>query len=338
MPPIPQTHHGLHVADLAATKAALRAIGYTATQPGADEPIELRNVPEDPVGQQTAGVLGDRYITHFIENPATGHQIDLIEIDPRFLVPRLTREPMQGDLTIGVPMQDPRAAYAALRAADPRGGFSEPVDCPEEDGIRFFGVEGQDFVFTRGPAFAIAHYSTRDFPTTRRLFEEGYGVRVEEIASPRAGARRYAARGIGGRLEFEAADAARHRQRPVGLDRDLESARMQRLAERRIELQGRLAAGKHHVGRHARSFTRPGDPHRRHMRRERRRRIKPPAADAIGPDKVRVAEPTRRLRPIHLAPAPQIAPHKPAKDRGPPGARALALQGIERLFDDVPHR
>jgi hypothetical protein len=242
MSPIPQIHHGLHVASLAATKAALRAIGYTATQPGADEPIELRNVPEDPVGQQTAGVLGDRYITHFIENPATGHQIDLIEIDPRFLVPRLTREPMQGDLTIGVPMQDPLAAYATLRAADPRGGFSEPVACPEEDGIRFFGVEGQDFVFTRGPAFAIAHYSTRDFPTTRRLFEEGYGVRVEEIASPRTDARRYAARGIGGRLEFEVRDdvavpdfastgkhyAAANHFRLVGIDMAGVQARLQR--------------------------------------------------------------------------------------------------------------
>ncbi len=203
---IPQLHHGLHVASLALTKAALRAIGYTATQPGADEPIELRNVPEDPVGQQTAGVLGDRYITHFIENPVTGHQIDLIEIDPRFLVPRATQAPMQGDLTIGVPVADPQAAYDTLRAADPRGGFSAPVACPEEHGIRFFGVEGQDFVFTRGPAFAIAHYNTRCFPTTRRLFEDGYGVAIEEIASPRADARRFAVRGVGGRLELEVRD------------------------------------------------------------------------------------------------------------------------------------
>lgn len=241
-PAIPQIHHGLHVASLALTKAALRAIGYTNTQPGAEEPIELRNVPEDPVGQQTAGVLGDRYITHFIENPETGHQIDLIEIDPRFLVPRLTREPMQGDLTIGVPVRDPHAAYAALRAADPRGGFSEPVDCPEEDGIRFFGVEGQEFIFTRGAAFAVAHYSSRDFPTARRLFEEGYGVQIEEIASPRAGARRHAVRGIGGRLEIEVRDdvavpdfahagkhyAAANHFRLVGIDMAAVQARLQR--------------------------------------------------------------------------------------------------------------
>ena len=204
MPRIPQIHHGLHVADLALTKAALRAIGYTETQPGADEPIEIRNVPEDPVGQQTARVLGDRYITHFIENPATGHQIDLIQIEPPFLQPRPSRAPAQGDLTIGVPVADPLTAYRAFRAADPRDGFSEPVLCPEEDGIRFYGVEGQDFIFTRSPdAFAIIHYSTQDFARARKLFTECFGVTLVDIASPHSGARRYRLNGVGGRLDIE---------------------------------------------------------------------------------------------------------------------------------------
>lgn len=202
MATVPQIHHGLHVADLALTKAALRAIGYTATQPGAAEPIELRNVPEDPVGQQTASVLGDRYVTHFIENPRTGHQIDLIQIEPQFLTKRLSREPMQGDLTIGVPVEDPWAAYATFRAADPRGGFSEPVPCPQEDGIRFFGSEGQDFIFTRKPAFAIVHYSDKDFPITQRLFRECYGFPLIEMPSSNDNERRFRAEGVGGRLEF----------------------------------------------------------------------------------------------------------------------------------------
>ncbi len=204
MPAVPQIHHGLHVADLALTKAALRAIGYTETQPGAPEPIEIRNIPDDPVGQQTAHVLGDRYITHFVENPSTGHQIDLIQIDPGFIQPRPSRAPAQGDLTIGVPVPDPLAAYRIFRAADPRDGFSEPVACLEEDGIRFYGVEGQDFVFTRRPdAFAIAYYSERDFPLARRFFEESIGVPIVEIAVSPTGARRYRLMGIGGRLDIE---------------------------------------------------------------------------------------------------------------------------------------
>lgn len=204
MTTIPQIHHGLHVASLDRTKAALRAIGYTATQPGAPEPLLLRNVPEDPVGQQTAAVLGDRYLTHYIENPRTGHQIDLIEIDPAFLSPRLSRAPMQGDLTIGVPVDDPHAAYAALRAADPRGEFSEPLDCADEDGIRFFGSEGQDFLFTRrADAFAIVHYHPTAFVTTRRLFEAVFGLAFETQPAPAKGIARYRLLGCGGRLDFD---------------------------------------------------------------------------------------------------------------------------------------
>jgi hypothetical protein len=204
---IPQAHHGLHVADLARTKAALRAIGYTATQPGAAEPLEFRNVPEDPVGQQTAHALGDRYITHYIENPATGHQIDLIQIEPEFIQQRPSRAPAQGDLTIGVPVPDPWAAYRTLRDTDGREGFSEPVDCPEEDGIRFFGCDGQDFILTRRPdAFATVHYNTSGFPAARRFYEEVLGFGVSEIGSHEPGVARYRLDGVGGRLELRVAD------------------------------------------------------------------------------------------------------------------------------------
>jgi hypothetical protein len=201
---IPQTHHGIHVTDIEQTKAVLRKLGYTETQPGAPEPLELRNVPEDPVGQQTAHALGDRYVTHYIENPATGHQIDLIEIGAQWLSPRLTREPMQGDLTMGIHFDDPLAAYETMRANDPRGGYSDPVDCPEEDGIRFFGVEGQEFIFTRHPdPFAIVYYNERYFPTARRFYEDVLGFAIVELDSPRPHARRYRLLGVGGRIDFE---------------------------------------------------------------------------------------------------------------------------------------
>ncbi len=207
MATLPQTHHGLHVSDIERTKGALRKLGYTNTQPGAPEPLEFRNVEGDPIGQLTAHALGDRYITHYIENPETGHQIDLIQIDPGFIQPKPSREPSQGDLTIGLPVSDPWAAYHTLRDADGRDGFTEPVECPEEDGIRFYGCDGQDFIFTRRPAaFAIVHYSARDFPKAKRFYEEVLGYTVAPIASPVPGAARYRLEGCGGRMEFEVRD------------------------------------------------------------------------------------------------------------------------------------
>ena len=202
-----QIHHGINVSDIERTKKALRAIGYTETQPGAPEPLEFRNVEGDPVGQQTAHALGNRYITHYIENPATGHQIDLIQIEPDALQPRPSVAPPQGDLTIGLHVPDPVAAYNTLRGTDGRETFSDPVDCPEEDGIRFTGCDGAEFIFTRRPdAFAIAHYNTEDFPRTKRFFEEILGFSVLAIASPRPDTKRYALEGCGGRFEFEVSD------------------------------------------------------------------------------------------------------------------------------------
>ncbi len=208
MATLPQTHHGLHVSDIERTKAALRKLGYTNTQPGAPEPLEFRNVEGDPIGQRTAHALGDRYITHYIENPETGHQIDLIQIEPGFIQPRPSREPSQGDLTIGVPVNDPWAAYHTLRDTDGRDTFSEPVECPEEDGIRFYGSDGQDFIFTRRPAapFAIVHYSSHGFPRAKRFYEEVLGYSVVPIASPVPGADRYRLEGCGGRMELEVRD------------------------------------------------------------------------------------------------------------------------------------
>jgi len=203
---LPQIHHGLNVADLELTKSILRKLGYTGTQPDAPEPLEFRNIESDPVGQQTAHALGDRYITHYIENPATGHQIDLIEIEPAYIQPRPSRAPAQGDLTIGMHVGDPYEAYELMKRSDPRSsGYSEPVECPEEDGIRFYGLEGQDFIFTRRPdAFAILHYNERDLPEAKRFYEDVLGFELVEVDSPRDDARRYRIEGAGGRLEIEA--------------------------------------------------------------------------------------------------------------------------------------
>ena len=107
-----QTHHGISCSDIEASKRILRAIGFSDTQPGAPEPLVYRNQKDDYIGQVTAPVLGDEYHTHYVENPVTGHQIDLIEIQPAALVPRPCNETAQGDLVIGFPSDDPLATGA----------------------------------------------------------------------------------------------------------------------------------------------------------------------------------------------------------------------------------
>ena len=98
-----------------------------------------RDAPDDPVGQLTCGVLSDPYRTRYVENPATGQQIDLIEIDPSGLSPRPGPEPAQGDLVIGIPADAPREALERVRRADPGGGWTEVAELPEEDGVRAIG-------------------------------------------------------------------------------------------------------------------------------------------------------------------------------------------------------
>ena len=91
-----QTHHGISCSDIVATKRVLRAIGFCDTQPGAPEPLVFKNEKDDHIGQLTAAVLGDEYHTHYVENPETQHQIDLIEIQKAALVPRPCASPAQG--------------------------------------------------------------------------------------------------------------------------------------------------------------------------------------------------------------------------------------------------
>lgn len=177
-----QIHHGISCTDIVRTKAVLRAIGFTGHQPGAPEPLVYRNVADDFIGQVTAPVLGDEYHTHYVENPATGQQIDLIEIQPAGLKPREWRHPAQGDLIIGIQVADPLAAYRAMQAADPGCAYSEPEPCEREGGILFDWRDGQRSILTTGEPFAILHYSPEDFPRARRFFEAVLDIPVEAVA------------------------------------------------------------------------------------------------------------------------------------------------------------
>lgn len=199
-----QTHHGISCSDLAATKKVLRAIGFTDTQPGAEEPLTFRNTAEDYIGRITAPVLGSTYHTHYVENPETGHQIDLIEIQPEALTPRPTWAPMQGDLVIGFPTSDPMATYQVMRDADPDDTFSDPVEVPEENGIAFTWRDGQHSILHRGTApFAILHYNLTDFERVRQFYEYVLEIKIEPIAVNSDGSGRYQLADIGGRLDLE---------------------------------------------------------------------------------------------------------------------------------------
>ena len=200
-----QTHHGIHCSDIDATKRVLQVLGFCDHQPGAPEPLVFRNRPDDYIGRVTSAVLGDEYRTHYVENPDIPHQIDLIQIRPEAMTPRLWSEPVQGDLVIAIPNADPLAAYAAMQAADPFCVYSRPVDVPEENGIRFIWRDGQHTILTRNPEpFAIVHYSLQDWPVIRAFFEEVLDVAVHALPDRGDAVDRYRLDAcIGGRLDVE---------------------------------------------------------------------------------------------------------------------------------------
>lgn len=202
-----QIHHGISCTDINRTKAVLRAIGFTNHQPGAPEPLIYRNVEGDYIGQVTAPVLGDEYHTHYVENPATGQQIDLIEIQPSALKPRDWRHPAQGDLIIGIKVGDPVAAFDAMQAADPDTAYSKPQTCDRESGILFDWRDGQRTILTTQEPFAILHYAPEDFPRARRFFEAVLDVPVRRIEG--AADHRYRLEGIQGRVDVVVTPDAR---------------------------------------------------------------------------------------------------------------------------------
>jgi hypothetical protein len=202
---VPQTHHGMCVADLGSTKAVLRAIGFSGTQANAPEPLVFENREGDPVGQQTALTLGDRYATHFIEQPGRRHQIDLIEVVPPDLQARPSAAVCEGDLLIAIAVDDIGSALAAMRAAAADHGvrWSPPVEVPAEHGVRFVGPEGQALLVTEGPEpFAVVHHSPDGWARSRAFYVEALGLELEQIGAG-AGVERFRFVGIGGRLEVE---------------------------------------------------------------------------------------------------------------------------------------
>ena len=199
-----QTHHGISCSDITLTKTVLRAIGFSETQPGAPEPLVYKNEPDNYIGQVTAPVLGDEYHTHYVENPNTHHQIDLIEIQASALVPRPCAGPAQGDLIIAFASQDPMETYRLMRAADTSDSFSEPVEVPEEHGIAFTWIDGQhSMIVQQDNPFAILHYNLEDFAKVRKFYEYVLDIKVEEIAVNADGSGRYTLADIGGRMDLE---------------------------------------------------------------------------------------------------------------------------------------
>ena len=198
------THHGISCSDIVATKKVLRAIGFCDTQPDAPEPLVFKNEKSDHIGQLTAAVLGDEYHTHYVENPATHHQIDLIEIQEAALVPRPCTSPAQGDLVIAFSSEDPLETYRAMVANDDPDNFSEPVDVPEEDGIRFVWRDGQHSMITRQDSpFAIVHYSLEDFPRVRKFYEYVLEIPILEVDINKDGSGQYRLHDIGARMDLE---------------------------------------------------------------------------------------------------------------------------------------
>ena len=199
-----QTHHGISCSDIEVTKTVLRAIGFSDTQPGAPEPLVYKNEKDNYIGQLTAPVLGDEYHTHYVENPLTQHQIDLIEIQAPALVPRPCPETAQGDLLIAFASSNPMETYRLMKEADTSKVFSDPISVEEEQGIAFTWNDGQhSMIVDQEAPFAILHYSLADFALVRRFYEYVLEIEVEEISVNSDGSGRYRLMDIGGRLDLE---------------------------------------------------------------------------------------------------------------------------------------
>ncbi len=243
-----QTHHGISCSDIDATKRVLRVLGFTEFQPGAPEPLIYRNTEDDYIGQVTAAVLGDEYHTHYVENPQTRHQVDLIEIMPEAMTPRSWQGIAQGDLVIGFPVDDPMDMYRAMQAADPAWSYSDPVEDPNENGLRFTWRDGQVSVLTRNKdPFAILHYSAQDWPAARAFYEDVLQVGITPIERRDEGCDRFALTGIKGRMEVEVrASTPRPDFRAWG--KHYPAANHFRLIERDVSHVDRKIAANHALG------------------------------------------------------------------------------------------
>ena len=113
----------------------------------------------------------------------------------------------------------------------------------------------------------------------------------------------------------------------VGLHRHLEAARVQRVHQRRVELQQRLAAGADDELALGRAVPRQVDRVRQRVGARERA-----AAGAVGAHEVGVAEAADGPLAVALVAAPQVAAREAAEHRGSPGVRALALERVEISF------
>lgn len=173
---IPQTHHGLCVADIDAARAALASVGFTLVQPNAPEPLVYADTPDDVVGQQTCPDLGSPYRTHYVEHPGTGHQIDLIEIGPHAIEPRPADAPVSGDLTVTMPLPDADAPAAAAALAPLFG-----------DRLR---------VTADGAPWATLHLAASAWPEAQAFLTDVLGVTLTPVAEGH-----WTMDGVGGRID-----------------------------------------------------------------------------------------------------------------------------------------
>src|SRR6185312_1607536 len=128
-------------------------------------------------------------------------------------------------------------------------------------------------------------------------------------------------------------EAAGRRAGAVGLDGDREALGMERLDERTVELEQRLAAGADDEARRRRL----GGPGAADGAGELRRRRETAAARAVGADEIGVAEAAYRVGAVRLAAAPQVAAGEAAEHRRAAGVGPFALQRVDDLLDCVAH-
>ena len=200
MTPPTQAHHGVAVRDLEAMTAAIAALGFTDVEGGGVEPRRYRNEPGDAVGQLIAPLLGDEIRTWTVGNPATGQQLDLVELTAESTRrERPGESPAQGDLTIGIAAADPDAAWQALREAAPDLARAA-AGADGDDGIAFT-LDGQACALTRGEPFARVHYTRAGFAAAWRFYR-ALGYRLSPLATDGDGDERWALAGGGGRVEL----------------------------------------------------------------------------------------------------------------------------------------
>ena len=201
MPAPARAHHGLAVRDLEAVTAAVAAIGFTDVEGGGAPPRRSRNEPGDAVGQLIAPLLGDEIRTWTVANPATGQELDLVELTAAATrVERPGASPAQGDLTIGIACADPDAAWRALRGTAPDLAFPA-AGADGDDGIAFT-LDGQACALTRGEPFARVHYTRAGFAAAWRFLGKTLGYRLSPLSTDGDGDERWALAGGGGRVEL----------------------------------------------------------------------------------------------------------------------------------------